>query len=73
MLVVVNEEHSVISIVAMGTTGKVDWVITYVCAEIADWGFTDARIILQSDNEPAIFSLKEAIASLRGDSAVFEE
>ncbi len=72
ILVVVNEEHSVMSIVATGTTGKVVWVITYVCAEIADWGFAGARIILKSDNEPATFSLKEAVGIFRGGNTVFE-
>ena len=67
------------SVYARGTGKKgvmdMDWLIKDMSEELKSWGHSggsDCKIILKSDNEPAITALKEKLGKYHGDIVIPE-
>ena len=53
--------------------GKNDWVPKMIASELEQWGYRNRKIILVSDNEPAILTLKDRVIEERVAETVPEE
>ena len=59
----------------MGADGEMDWLIIDMVEELKSWGHTggnSGHIIMKSDNENAIKSLRDAVGRLLGGRVIPE-
>ena len=73
MLVVVDSRKKNVMGIATGSTGEVPWVAKKIADEIEAWGYGSTSIVLFSDNEPAILSLKRAVMARRDKETILME
>ncbi len=73
MLVVVDSRKKNVMGIATGSTGEVPWVAKKIADEVEAWGYGSTSIVLLSDNEPAILSLKRAVMARRDKETILME
>ena len=73
MLALADSKKKNLMAVATGSTGEVPWVAKKIAEEIETWGYGGTPIVLFSDNEPAILSLKKAVMARRDKETILME